>query len=374
MTIDELIFSKKLSHRITRHLVFWAIYCTFFWLQSFAPRNYNELYISDTYYFAFLNLCAFGPVFVLLVYLFIYYLLPYLRQERYGLFLFYFFTFYLAGTLINYYTAGIFLNSVDYSIPIEPTFQHRMEFGNYNTRWGMIIAIIALGIKLSKDWYLQQQENLGILNRKIRTEMRLQKARIHPDMLFRSLDTIYSSIQAGSSKSNSLLLSLSDLLSYSLYESDTEKISLGQELIEVQHLISLENLSDACTIDLQVETERNVDTKSIVPMTIVKLVEGCMSLRNFPDSFWQHLSVKIHVSDTLTATLSFYHLTGLSTNAEAFIENINRKISENYTSEDYHVASTEDGKGSSIKLELKLSGSKTPETVSNISQNSYDPA
>ena len=356
MRLHDFIFSNKPKHRITRHLVFWAVYCTFFWLQSFAPRKYSELYISDTYYFAFLNLCAFGPVFVCLVYFFIYFLLPYLRQQRYIHFLFYFFISYLVGTFINYYTAGIFLNSVDYSIPVEPNFQRRMEFGNYNTRWGMIIAIIALGIKLSKDWYLQQQENLEILKRKTRTEMRSQKARINPDMLFRSLDTIYSNIQAGSNNANSLILNLSDLLSYSLYESDMEKVPLEKELMEAQHLISLENLSNEYVIDLQVESQVDLSTKAIVPMTIVKLVEECVSLRNSPDSFWEQLGVKILISDTLTAMLSFHSLTPFlsSDSGLAFIENIHKRMSEHYIPGDYSIEFTGNGQNTSIKLALKL--------------------
>lgn len=356
MQLNEFIFSDKPLHRITRHLVFWTVYCTFFWLQSFAPRKYSELFLTDTYYFAFLNLCAFGPVFVLLVYIFIYFLLPYLRQQRYELFLFYFFIAYLGGTFINYYTAGIFLHSVDYSIPVEPNFQRRMEFGNYNTRWGMIIAIIALGIKLSKEWYQQQQENLDILQRKTRAEMQSQKARINPDMLFRSLDTIYFSIQARSNNANALILNLSDLLSYSLYESDTDNVPIEKELIEVRHLISLEDLSDACTINLHVESERDTSTELISPMTIVKFVEECINLRNFPDSFWRQLSLKIIVNDTLTATLSFHNLTAfLSTdNGLAFIENLHKRMTHHYVRGDYKMEFIEDERNTSIKLTLRL--------------------
>ena len=156
----DLILSNKPPHRFVRHLVFWVVYCTYFYVQSLAPRTFAEFQNRDTYYFAWLNLCCFGPVFIFAVYFSIYYLLPkILARKKYAFFLLGFLLLYVAGTFVNYFMAGIFLSHVHYSTPLENNFQHRMQFGSYNTRWGMVIAIIAIGIKLTKTWYLQQKEN-----------------------------------------------------------------------------------------------------------------------------------------------------------------------------------------------------------------------
>ena len=379
MQLDEFIFSKKPTYRIARHLAFWLIYFTLFWLQSFAARKYSELFEGDTYYFAFLNVCAFGPVSVLLVYLFIYVLLPYLRQQRYFHFFFFFFLLYAAGTIINYYTAGIFLNTVTYSIPIEANFQHRLEFGNYNTRWGMIIAIIALGIKLTKDWYLQQKENLKILSKKTRTEMQLQKSRIHPDLLFRSLKSIYTNIQVGSNNSNMQILNLSDLLSYSLYESEVEYVFIEKELLEVNRLIALENLNSECPIDVKVELVGNVSVKLIVPMIIVKLVEQCISLQNDTDVFCQRINLNISAGDTLLIVLSIYKKGNFLSTEDGvlFTEGICKRLNEHYTSEDYQIDFLEDAEKVTIELGIKLSNAKEIETTTStvIQHNkTYDPA
>lgn len=294
-----------------------------------------------------------------------YLLLPYLREQRYVHFLFFFLLSYLAGTSINYYTAGVFLNSVDYSIPIEPNFQHRMEFGNYNTRWGMIIAIIALGIKLSKDWYLQQKENLEILSKKTKTEMKSQKARIHPDLLFRSLDSIYANIQISSNNSNAQILNLSDLLSYSLYESEMENVPLEKELMEVERLISLENLSNESSIDLRVQLKGDVKASLIAPMIVVKIVEECISCRNTLNPLCKKIKVNITAFHTLSINLSFYKMLDfLSTDSGLlFIENIYKRLDEHYNAEEYQIEFNEVGEEISIKLEIKLKKSGKPETI-----------
>jgi LytS/YehU family sensor histidine kinase len=190
-------------------------------------------------------------------------------KKRYFLFLFALLLVYAAGSFINYFMAGVLLNHVHYSTPVEVNFEHRMEFGNYNTRWGMIIAIIAIGIKLTKKLYLQQKENLEMLRKKTRTEMQLQKARIHPDFLLRSLNTIYSHIQSGSDEAPSIILNLSDLLSYSLYENGKGLVPLKKELMQLNNFISLEKQARGDCLDVNIKTSDDSHNKYIVPHVIV---------------------------------------------------------------------------------------------------------
>lgn len=366
MTPNEFIFSNKTSHRVTRHLVFWGLYFFYFWLQSFSLRKFNEFFISDTYYFAFLNVCCFGPVFVFAAYFFIYYLVPQtLQKKRYAFFIFSFLLVYLVGTFINYFTAGIFLNAagtflhnLDPRIPIEPNFQHRIQFSNYNTRFGMIIAIIASGIKLSKDWYLQQQENLAILTKKTRAEMLGQKARIHPELLFRSLHSINYSIQTGSVKSNSIILNLSDLLSYSLYESETAFVPLEKELVQLRHLITLEQLSPESLINIQVKIEGETSDKLIAPMVLVKPLEESLNLIHRAEAESWLMILRIAVRDnnlSFNLSLAKPDVESCSnTNWDFFIENPQSRLRELYSAKDYQVELVKNQKEMIIKLDINL--------------------
>jgi two-component system LytT family sensor kinase len=382
LTLHQFIFSNKAVHRISRHAAFWVVYCTYFYLQSLAPSKYDEFFISDTYYFAFLNLCCFAPVFISAVYFFIYFLLPKtLQKKKYALFVFGFLMVYSVGTLINYFMAGIFLNSVHYSVPVESNFQHRLEFGNYNTRWGMIIAIIALGIKLSKDWYLQQKGNLEILRKKIRTEMQLQKARIHPELLFRSLDAIYANIQSGFVNSTSMILNLSDLLSYSLYESETELVLLEKELLELHNLISLEQQNKNSFIEIQVQKEGETANKYIAPMVIVKLLEESITLLYKAGILSCLVSLQITVVNyLLSLKLSFIDLDENSSSIVKWpllINNTQNRLSEYYSTTDYQIELVKEKKETIISLNLRLAGNpKVINAASSIKENAaaYDPA
>src|SRR6185436_19079393 len=83
----------------------------------------------------------------------------------------------------------------------------------------MLLAIAA-GIKFSKKWYLQQRENERLAKQKLATELQLLKTSIHPRFLLHSLNTVQRHIDNSSAQSPVLILQLSDLLSYLLYEKD----------------------------------------------------------------------------------------------------------------------------------------------------------
>ncbi|MEP6712814.1 MAG: histidine kinase [Ferruginibacter sp.] len=367
MTIYQLIFSDKKNIRLKRHLTFWFIYCIYFYLQSLPPRTYDEFFLFKTYYIAWVNLLCFAPVFIAVTYFSIYYLLPKtIKKIKYFFFIAGFLLLYVAGTFINYFTAEIFL----YYTGFYPnTFQHRIEMGNFNTRWGMIIATVALGIKLSKDWYLQQKENLDILKIKSRNEMQLQKFRIHPEFLLRSLDTIYIDMHSGFINASSMILNLSDVLSYSLYETDSELVLLEKEIAEVEHLIFLEQLNSECAIEIQMHIKGSLENKYIAPMAIVKLLDECITLLH--DTETESVILYLHI---IAATKRlFVDLTIINFKEKIpaddqwplLVATAQNRFREYYTKPDYSIELVKEKSETRIKLNLLLADN--PKAIKEIS-------
>jgi len=356
MTLNKFIFSSKHSHTLVRHLAFWIVYCSYFYLQSLPPRSFSEFLIGKTYFIALMNLCAFAPVFIAVTYFFVDYLLPNtIMKKRYFLFICGFLFAYTIGTAINYFTAEWFLIITGY---FPNTFEHRLEMSNYNTRWGMIIATIALGIKLSKNWYVQQKENLEIVRRKLRTNMASEKARIHPELLLHSLDTICSHIRSGSNKAPSLILDLSEILSYSLYESDSKLVPLEKELTELQKLISLEKQNKKGLVDIDMKILGDPFGKLIVPMILIKTFEESIAMLQINRPVHCQLNSEIIVSDNQLS--SDIVLTGLQENSSttqkwsSLIENTRSRLNEFYTEKNYQVKLTSAECGNTTQLMIRL--------------------
>ncbi|MFT3680664.1 MAG: histidine kinase [Ferruginibacter sp.] len=303
MSLHEFIFSEKHRHRVVRHISFWLVYSFYFYIQSIPPKTFEEFFTARPYFIAFVNTCCYAPVYLTVTYLFVYRIAPAtIKQEKYLQFVGYFLLAYVAGMFINYFTTGIFIHYTHYTTD---NFKNRFGLSSCNTRWAMIIAVIATGIKLFKDWHVQEQENLQMLKKKTRSEMQLQKSRIHPDLLLRSLDNVYDSVNNNFHHSADMILKLSDMLSYSLYESDKEIVPVKKELEELANLVEMEQLSPGnCNIKLSVSGD--FKNKYMPPMLFVKLFEEFINQLCRKEKNSCHLVIQIiEKENTITGSLVF---------------------------------------------------------------------
>lgn len=90
------------------------------------------------------------------------------------------------STRLGYFTK---MPGMDFIVPV----WGRQILFNYPTVVGF-----ALAIKLLKNWYLKQRETEQLAREKIKSELELLKAQVHPHFLFNTLNNIYSFILNGS--------------------------------------------------------------------------------------------------------------------------------------------------------------------------------
>ncbi|NEU08915.1 histidine kinase [Flavihumibacter sp. R14] len=289
MTVNEFIFSNKPAHRITRHLSFWIVYSIYFWLQSIVVLDAKDIPQPEPYKNAFINLYSFLPSCMLSVYVFIYIFRPFLlEKKKYFLFTACFILLYAFELYINSLFALIFLHNVTYNHVTALTYMDARGLSTTNTLWAYTIGVLALGIKLSKDRYLQQKENLQLLRKKADTELNFQKARFHPGFLSGSLGNIYHQITNNPGHAPGLVLKLSDILSYTLYEGNAERVPLQKEVTILEDFIAL-NVSDPdSSVDIQLQTCGSLKGKYVVPMHTVKIVQDAVTrLRQVRSGYYQ---------------------------------------------------------------------------------------
>lgn len=180
----------------------------------------------------------------------------------------------MACLFLNYLAAGLFLKLADDFGKPGTTTSEQMNLSFVNTTHALIIGGLALGIKLAKNIYLRQKENSQLSRQKIVTDLRLEKARIYPRLLYQSLDNLRSGINAGSANASTQVLKVSELLSYILYDNDEKWVSLEKELAMMQHLIDIEQSGRSGHPELRMNVSGDPTRKFIVPMTLFPLLEN----------------------------------------------------------------------------------------------------
>jgi len=269
VTKHDFIFSDKISHRITRHLAFWIVFVVIFTIQSFGdPLGgfITETALSRAFKLTIVNL----PFCIISVYIFSNFLFSFLKKKKYASFIAWFILMVALGVWINYYASALFFKNIGVN---NLTFAQNFLVSCTWVWSGIVAGGFVLGIKLAKHWYHQQNENLLLARQKANTELKLLKARIHPDFLFKTLDDIYKKINSDSGKSPLMILKLSEILSYLLYESDQELVPLEKELTAVNDFISIAKL----TLNDQPVSLKFIgtpDNKFIAPLLLLNMLQN----------------------------------------------------------------------------------------------------
>jgi LytS/YehU family sensor histidine kinase len=126
-----------------------------------------------------------------------------------------------------------------------------------------------------KYWYEKETLSTILEKEKVKAELQLLKAQVHPHFLFNTLNNIYSVTQNTSPEASDMILRLSDLLRYILYECNKPEVSLTQELKIIKDYISLESIRYSKNLDIHIRFPENTDNLLIAPLLLVPLIENC---------------------------------------------------------------------------------------------------
>jgi LytS/YehU family sensor histidine kinase len=142
-------------------------------------------------------------------------------------------------------------------------------------RGAITIGGIAASIKLMKLWYVKEQRNLQLQKENAEAQLQLLKAQVHPHFLFNTLNNIYSHTQNTAPVASQLVMGLSDMLRFMLYECNQSQVPLSKELKMIQDYISLEQIRYDDHLDVHIDLPANTDNLAIAPLLLLPLVENC---------------------------------------------------------------------------------------------------
>ncbi|MCG8327196.1 MAG: histidine kinase [Chitinophagales bacterium] len=147
-------------------------------------------------------------------------------------------------------------------------------------------AILLVGTLLESVQLYRKQERQASLaqNEKLETELKFLKSQINPHFLFNVLNNVYTLSLIQSEQTSDVVMKLSEMLRYMLYESNQDRVSLGQEITYINNYISLQLLKDDIPlgVDINIEVENN--NVKIAPMILIPFVENAFKHSKIEDT------------------------------------------------------------------------------------------
>ncbi len=140
----------------------------------------------------------------------------------------------------------------------------------------------------------KEKKKLSQSNEVLEMEMRFLKSQINPHFLFNALNNIYFHAESSSPKTSLLVLKLSSMLRFLLYQSDEKKIALNKEIDYIENYIEFQKIKLEETPQLKTDFSQTAPGLWIEPMLLFPFVENAFKHGNIDDSKkgWMQITLK----------------------------------------------------------------------------------
>jgi two-component system LytT family sensor kinase len=138
------------------------------------------------------------------------------------------------------------------------------------------IAGASTVFKITGDWLKHQREKTRLKNEKLVSELKFLRSQINPHFLFNTLNNVYSLSLQKSDKTPEVILKLSEILRYMLYECNGPKVSLDKEINYIKNYLELEKIRQTKDAKIEFEVIGNSENVEIAPFLFTPFLENAI--------------------------------------------------------------------------------------------------
>ncbi len=265
---NPFVFSPR--YRLLRHATFWTVHILVFSFLYKVPQQSWWLQYAESLIWVF--------AFIIYSYPIMYIIIPHFLLKGK---LFQFFAILIIWGVTGYFFNYFYRKYVFFSLTAFLSIKMNVPFIYANADpWapaGYIVMNLMAGygsmIVLFKYWAKKQKEFLNAEKEKVNAELQILKAQVHPHFLFNTLNNIYSFSLQNSSKTPQMILKLSSLLSYMLYDCKGNEVLLDKEIEIMKNYIDLEKERYA-KLEVSLNIEGDIKDKWIAPLILLPFLEN----------------------------------------------------------------------------------------------------
>ncbi|MEL6124024.1 MAG: histidine kinase, partial [Bacteroidota bacterium] len=220
-------FERAVQKGILYHIFFWVVFYLFLVIadNSQAPLGVKMITLGHRMVF-----------YILIVSLNIYVLFPtFLKTDRlYS---------YLALLVISCLLITPLEVLLNYILLSHRTLSLSEAFSwktNANYFLGIFFIAFSSSIyQIINDWIEHQRERKDLQRQQLKSELKFLKTQINPHFFFNTLNSLYALTLKKSDKAPEIVLKLSEMMRYMLYESNERVIPLEEEINYIQNYLEL---------------------------------------------------------------------------------------------------------------------------------------
>ncbi len=322
--------------RIGEHLLFWTVYIIYEIINyGWSNGDHIDLYATH-------ELWTDLPMMIFVVYVNLYRLMPkLLYPKKYLQYIIALFLLLLVGGLYGRYIGykiwipwdrthypDVYLTKAkEFFIPIRIV----RNTLNFYPIVALTMLIKVLRNSSIREKYLRQTEIA-----RHHAELSYLKAQIHPHFFFNTLNSIYALTLKNSKKSSEVVLRLSGIMHYVLYESNADFVLLADEIKHLKDFIGIEELRFADRLDLSFDCNGETKSKMIAPLLLLPFVENAFkhSLVNETEKAFVKIDITVTGNElTFKAENSYRKKHGVKSQHGVGLQNVMKRLTLTYPAE-----------------------------------------
>lgn len=177
-------------------------------------------------------------------------------------------------------------SSVAISLDFKPVLGYTL-IAYYSLLIGLIIGCVI-------HWIIRNIKSIiRLKNEKAKTELMHLKSQVNPHFFFNMLNNLYGLAGKDSKKAQELILKLSDMMRYSIYDGEKDTVLLSEEVTYLENYIELHKMRYHKVIDIQFDNDIEDNDYEIMPLLFIILLENAFKhgVENLRENAYVHVNL-----------------------------------------------------------------------------------
>ncbi len=199
--------------------------------------------------------------------------------------LLYLFPNYLRKGQYWIYLAGLVLVTILFT-PLEMVFKYALFHNRpdlqaelvFNKTAYFLTTFLVAGVstigKIMTDWIVTNTQRRLAENESMQSELRFLKSQINPHFLFNTLNSLYALTLKKSDKAPDIVIKLSEMMRYMLYECNEPRVPLRKEINYLRNYLDLERLRQRDGIEIGLTVNGTVTDQQLAPLLLIPFLEN----------------------------------------------------------------------------------------------------
>jgi len=185
---------------------------------------------------------------------------------------------------------------------------------------------------LTARWVFKQTRAiLTLKNEKAKTELLHLKSQVNPHFFFNMLNNLYGLVGTDAKKAQDLILKLSDMMRYSIYEGEKELVTLEEEVDYLKNYIELHKMRYHKDIDIKFTSDISENHK-VMPLLFIILLENAFKhgVENLRKDAYVYVNISTQGNDIQFMVENNFDATEITKNHGIGLKNLKRRLELGY--------------------------------------------